>query len=77
VLGIKRKYINIKWDKMQVIENGITVHHVHCMKEKWNIFREDWGGKDLIQIASVIVATMINVEMLLMINNIMEKIIGK
>ena len=43
MLGIKRKYINIKWDKMQVIENGITVHHVHCMKEKWNIFRDDWA----------------------------------
>jgi len=43
MIGIKRKYINIKWDKMQVVENGINVRHVHCMKEKWNLFRDDWG----------------------------------
>lgn len=43
MIGIKRRYINIKWDKMQVIKNGMTVYHVHCMKEKWNLFRNDWG----------------------------------
>jgi len=43
MIGIKRKYINIKWDKMQINNNKINANHVHCMKEKWNIFRDDWA----------------------------------
>lgn len=42
MIGIKRIFINMNWDKMQVKDNGINASHVKCMKLKWNPFRDDW-----------------------------------
>lgn len=44
--GVKRRFIDIDWDKMKKIYPSIDDKQIRCMKDKWNPFRNWQQGFD-------------------------------